>query len=84
MDLRKIENLIHVADSGSFLPFLGRARAVEAVVPVGAIRNASNVAIYENPYVEPEYGTTKRQYRLVFATPCTGTVRCQVRMDVPF
>ncbi len=73
-----------VADTGSFLPFLGRARAVEAVVPVGAIRNASNVPIYENPFVELEYGATRRQYRLVFATPCTGTVRCQVRMDVPF
>ncbi|MCC7321358.1 MAG: right-handed parallel beta-helix repeat-containing protein [Rubellimicrobium sp.] len=74
---------IWVVDSGTGLPFLGRARTIESVVPQGAIRNGANQPIYENPYVEPEYGATKRQFRVIFASPCTGTLRAQVRMDNP-
>lgn len=75
---------VWIFDSGNALPFRGRARTVEAVVAQSQIRNASNQLIYENPYVEVEYGATKRQFRVIYATPCTGTVRAQVRMDNPF
>jgi len=72
-----------VVTPGTWLPFNGMARTVEAVVPVGRLNNASGVAIYEAPYVEVEYGATKRQIRAVFATPVTGTIRCQIRIDNP-
>lgn len=74
---------IWVADSGTALPFGGRARTVEALVPQGPIRNAANQAIYDNPYVEVEHGPAKRQFRVIFGTACTGTVRALVRMDNP-
>ena len=74
---------IWVADTGTYLPFGGRARYIEAVVPVGKLSNSANAAVYEAPYVEAEFGSTKKQFRVIFATPVTGTVRCQVRMDNP-
>ena len=72
-----------VITPGTWLPFNGMARTVESVVPVGRLNNAGGSAIYESPYVEVEYGATKRQIRAVFATPVTGTLRCQVRIDNP-
>lgn len=75
---------IWVADSGTVLPFLGFARVIESVVPEGRLSNAANLAVYEAPWTEAEFGTAKRQYRVIFATPVTGTVRCQIRMDLPY
>ena len=75
---------IWVADSGTVLPFKGFARVIESVVPVGRLENATSQSMYEAPWTEAEFGIAKRQYRVIFATPVTGTVRCQVRMDVPF
>ena len=72
-----------VVTPGTWLPFNAMARTCESVVPVGRLNNASGVAVYEAPYVEVEYGATKRQIRAVFATPVTGTIRCQVRIDNP-
>ena len=74
---------IWVLSPGTALPFNGRARTVEAVVPQGQIRNAANQTIYENPHVDPEFGTGARQFRVIFGSACTGTVRAVVRMDNP-
>ena len=72
-----------VITPGTWLPFNGMARTCESVVPVGRLNNASGGAMHEAPYVEVEYGASKRQIRAVFATPVTGTIRCQVRIDNP-
>lgn len=72
-----------VIDTGTTLPFLGRARTVEAVVAQGAIRDADGQAIFEHPHVETSHGPGGRQIRAVFATACTGSLRVQVRMDNP-
>ena len=91
-EIRNPLNMVHtqstldriwVADTGTYMPFGGRARFIDSVVPVGRLVNASNGSVYEAPYVEPEFGSTKKQFRVIFGTPCTGTVRCQVRMDNP-
>lgn len=72
-----------LCDPGTWLPFRGRARAVEGVTPVGRIASAADAAVYESPWVEVEYGTARRQFRANFLTPCTGTIRASVRMDNP-
>lgn len=71
-----------VCDSGTWLPFKGRARVVESVTPLGRFA-AGSASIYESPWAEVEIGATKRQFRLNFATAVTGTVRAVVRMDNP-
>lgn len=70
-------------DPGTLLPFRGRARAIEAVVPVGRIADAAGQTVYDAPYVEPEFGAAKQQFRVIYREPSTGTIRCQVRMDNP-
>ncbi|MBW7922310.1 MAG: right-handed parallel beta-helix repeat-containing protein [Rubellimicrobium sp.] len=72
-----------IIDTAPALPFLGRARTVEALVAQGALRGASGQALFEHPHVETEYGAGGRQVRAVFATACTGSLRLQVRMDNP-
>ncbi|PYE84087.1 glycosyl hydrolase family 28-related protein [Pseudoroseicyclus aestuarii] len=64
------------------LPFGGRARAVESVIPIGPIRNAANGEIYEAPWIDPEFGDG-RLFRVVFGSAARGTIRARVRMDRP-
>lgn len=74
---------IWVLDADFVLPFRGRARTIESVVPVDAIRDASGDAVYEAPWVDPAYGSDQRQFRVIFRSDVTGTVRASVRMDNP-
>jgi hypothetical protein len=72
-----------VCDPGTALPFDGRARAVEAVTPVGHIRDEGGADVHECPWVEVEHGTDRTQFRLGFKTAVKGTIRAVVRMDTP-
>jgi hypothetical protein len=72
---------IWTIDAGVQLPFGGRARAVDSIVPVEAIRTVSNVARYEMPYVRVEKGPNRTQVELVWNVEVKGTVQMQVRMD---
>jgi hypothetical protein len=74
---------VWVGESEPYLPFKGRARTLEAITSKGKIADASNAALYEQPYYLAEFGTNKRQFKIVWKTPCTGTVLCMVRMDNP-
>ena len=70
-------------DTAVRLPFLGRARVVESVLPEDRLSNASNAAVYDAPYVETEIGSNGRQFRVIFGTEVSGKVRAMVRMDTP-
>jgi hypothetical protein len=72
-----------VVDPGTFLPFRGRARTIEAVVPVGRIVTGNNQTVFDAPYVEHEFGSSRQRFRVIYREPSSGTVRCQVRMDNP-
>lgn len=72
-----------VLDTLPRLPFKGWARTVETVAPDGKVTDASNVAIYDMPYAETEYGPTKTQIRVVWKSPTKGKIRARVRMDNP-
>jgi hypothetical protein len=71
-------------DPGTALPFNGRARAVEAVVPVGHLRDDAGADVFEAPWVELESSADRTQFRLGFKTAVRGTVRAVVRMDNPY
>ena len=74
---------IWVVETAPHLPFRGRARAVEAAVPAGRIADASGNALYQNPWIDPEYGSDRRRFRIIFDDAATGKMRCSVRMDIP-
>ncbi|ADO42022.1 glycosyl hydrolase family 28-related protein [Ketogulonicigenium vulgare] len=77
------ESRTWLISGGSNLPFNGRLRTVEALVPLGAITTSNGGSVYESPLVDVEYGTGNRQARLTFGATCKGTMRCLVRMDNP-
>lgn len=74
---------VWIVESDPWLPFRGRARTIEAVVPVDRLTASNGDLMYEAPWVDNEYGSDKRQFRVVFDTPVSGTVRAKVRMDNP-
>lgn len=74
---------VWVVPTAPHLPFLGRARVVEAALPEGRLADARGDAIYEQPWLDTEYGGDRRSFRIVFDTPVSGRMRCSVRMDRP-
>ncbi len=70
-----------VMDAGARLPFGGRARSVESVMPQGAITNAASVRIQDLPWSEGEQGGDNRSVHLNWSQPVKGEVRYAVRMD---
>ncbi|WP_296423318.1 glycosyl hydrolase family 28-related protein [Yoonia sp.] len=68
-------------DTGTYLPFGGRARFVDAVMPQGAITDAGDVRTHDFPWAEGEQGANLRSVHLNWRVPVKGTVRYQVRMD---
>lgn len=74
---------IWIVDSDPVLPFRGRARTIESVVPVDRLTAANGDLVYEAPWVDNEFGTERREFRVVFDTAVSGTIRASVRMDNP-
>ncbi|MFU8823796.1 glycosyl hydrolase family 28-related protein [Yoonia sp.] len=72
-----------VLNTGNALPFGGRARAVDSVMPAGAITTTSNVRVYDLPWADPEKGANLRSVHLNWSRAVRGAVRYQVRMDMP-
>ena len=72
-----------VVETGTALPFGGRARTVEAVVAVDPILNGSGQQVFYMPEVETNYGPDKNQIRLIWPEPVKGKIRAMVRMDNP-
>ena len=74
---------VWVVDADLVLPFRGWARTIESVVPVDAISDTGGDPVYDAPWVDPEFGDDRRQFRVIFRNDVTGTVRASVRMDNP-
>ena len=72
-----------VMNTGTALPFGGRARSVETIMPSGAITTTSNQRVYELPWAEGEKGANLRSVHLNWSRAVRGSVRYQVRMDRP-
>ncbi len=71
-----------VMDTRTALPFEGRAKTVESVMPDGAITNTGGVRIHDFPWAEGEQGADLQSVHLNWSTPVKGRVRYQVRMDI--
>ena len=72
-----------VANTAPHLPFGGRARFVEAVVPEGAIQTGAGGNVFDMPQVNAGFGADKRQVQFVWGSAVKGTLRYRVRMDAP-
>jgi hypothetical protein len=70
-----------VVETEGRLPFGWRARAVEAVVMKGKIKNTSNVTEYTMPYVSVEEGSDGSDVHLNWEKSVKGTVWTKIRMD---
>ena len=70
-------------NAAAYLPFGSWARNVTAVVPKGAITNASNVAQYVLPYSEVQQGAGKNLINLKWPTPAKGVMQVTLRCDNP-
>lgn len=75
---------IWVIPLGNKLPFSGRARTVEAVVPIGKIKRADGSDVYVQPGVFTEMGASKTEVHLHWPVAVRGKVRLQARMDNPY
>ncbi len=71
-----------VMDTDTALPFGGIARFVDAVMPDGAITNASGSRVFDQPWGEAAQGEDDRFVHLHWSAPVKGDVRYQVRTDV--
>ncbi|MFZ1469166.1 MAG: right-handed parallel beta-helix repeat-containing protein [Paracoccaceae bacterium] len=72
-----------VVDAGSSIPFNGRIRMVESVMPEGAITTAANAARYVFPNALPGQGAGGVQAHLRWGEAVKGKATVIVRMDVP-
>lgn len=71
-----------VIDTDGELPFLGRARAVDAVVALGEIRNAQSVVKHAMPYARLEEGGNRDRVILTWDEAARGEVSLMVRVDI--
>lgn len=69
-----------VETNGQF-PFNGQAMAIDSIVPIGSLRNGSNVKIYPSPSGDVRKGTNQDQFELTWGESVRGTVQMVVRMD---
>jgi hypothetical protein len=72
-----------VLDTEEHLPFLGWARVIENYTPNGELTDASNNTVWDAPWFDTEYGSDKRQIRVVWREPTKGSIRYTARMDNP-
>ncbi len=70
-----------VMDTDDFLPFGGRAKYVESVMPDGQITNAGGTRVHDLPWAVGEQGPSWQSVHLNWSQPVKGKVRYQVRMD---
>lgn len=70
-------------NASAYLPFGSWARNVTAVVPKGAITNASNAVQFVLPYTEVQQGAGKNLANLKWPTPVKGVMQVTLRCDNP-
>lgn len=80
---QQTEDATWTVDTKGYLPFGGWTRTIESILPVQAIRNASNTAVFAQPYVDPANGANTDAFRVIWPEPVRGQVRFSVRMDNP-
>ncbi|MEM1238068.1 MAG: glycosyl hydrolase family 28-related protein [Pseudomonadota bacterium] len=77
------ENANWSVDFAPRLPFGGRVRHVEGLVPSGQITNSSGGRVTGFPFVVPGQGTDGSQVRVTWPEACKGRILITGRMDRP-
>lgn len=72
-----------VLDASGYIPFGGRIRMVESVVPEGPLTTAANAARHVFPYALNGQGAGGMQAHLRWGEAVKGKVTAVIRMDVP-
>ena len=72
-----------VLDAMGAIPFGGRVRMVETVLPEGALTTAANAMRHIAPYAVPGSGSGGSQAQLRWGEAVKGKVIAKIRMDVP-
>lgn len=70
-------------DGSGYMPFLGRARNVSAVMLDGALSNSSNATQWAQPYVVTEQGLGGGQVQLKWPSAVKGKALVTIRCDNP-
>lgn len=70
-------------DVSGYLPFGGWARTCEAVVPEGAITNASGAGVWGMPFATPNHGSSSNMIKLTWPEAAKGNVQITARVDKP-
>lgn len=70
-------------NADGFVPFGGRIRMVESVLPEGAILNGSNAARFAFPNATPGIGAQGNQAQLRWGEAVRGRAIVRMRMDLP-
>ena len=68
-------------DPGGELPFGGRARGVDGIVPLGEIRTGAGDPIHDLPYAELEQGPAGDRVKLGWSAAVKGEVAVSIRID---
>lgn len=71
-------------DFSDWLPFGGKARNVTSVIPVGPLRNTSNVKQYVTSYSDPDEGAGGGSVKIEWPTAVKGKINVTARVDNPF
>ncbi|SLN51906.1 glycosyl hydrolase family 28-related protein [Roseisalinus antarcticus] len=72
-----------IIGTNDVLPFRGRPRFIESVVPEGRLLNGANNTNFDYFYTNGDYDPSNKTFRVVFSEQVTGTIRCMVRTDNP-
>ncbi|MDQ2091671.1 glycosyl hydrolase family 28-related protein [Marimonas arenosa] len=75
------ETQVWSIDGAPFLPFGGRAKNVETVQPIGAIRNGANQINRDQPFVNVERGANNDRIEIHWSEAVRGEVAVKIRMD---
>ena len=65
------------------LPFKGWAKSVQSIIAESALIASDGSRVEALPWVQPQFGTNKRQLRLNWVRPTRGSVCVYARMDRP-
>jgi len=68
---------------GDLLPFEGRPRFIESVIPEGRILDAAGTTNFDFFYTNADSNPAQKGFRIVWSEQVTGAVRVVVRTDNP-
>lgn len=74
---------VWTAECGEYLPFKGRARSVESVIPEGPLKTSDGTVTWAACYAEPEQGSSGDRVKLYWPNALKGRVTLTTRVDAP-